>query len=474
MGSIPSPRPQPPAPSPQPPGAMMLQAWLGEPWSGIASTAQHARNLLAAGSWDRSALHFLHPTLGDPASVVVVAGQQPAVGGGPLYSLIKLAHAIVVARALAREGVPAVAWFWCACEDNDLGEANHADLLLADGSIARVTADLGPGRSALHWRPASRWWDLLVARCQAEFGPGLGGRWLIDHAPRGPESMGAWLCRLIGDLCPGEPVVACEAHRLRHLWASRLPAACAAWPVEALAQRQRDLLGHGYADPFGPLPRAPLFHDTAAGRVAIDGPDGLPPDELSPGAALRPILQQLALPAAASILGPGELAYHAVIGPAYAALGAQRPQLIPRCSLTLLPNRVERAAQRLGLSPEAVADGAAPPPRPPPRSDRLDALAASIDQLGDPADRRIAAAQVRLRRELARLQQSLARGARHAAGLPAPGSVLGQLRPRGQRQERTLSLFQAIWQHGPGLMGELIRAADLTPPGGHRLVTLPD
>lgn len=453
-------------------GDALTREWLGEPWAGIGSTVERARRMLAAGSWDRAALARLHPLLKDPASVVVVTGQQPAVGGGPLYTLVKLAHAIVVARRLATEGVPAVAWFWCASEDHDVGEANHADIVRRDGSIARVSADLGAGRAALRWRPAAWWWKPLVTRCQAELGDGLGSRWLLDHAPVGDEGMGAWLCRMLRDLCAGQPVAACEAHVLRPLWASCLSAACAAWPVEALAARRSELVAHGFSDPFGPLPRAPLFHDTAAGRIAVDESGSLPTAELSPGAALRPVLQQLALPAAASILGNGELAYHAAIGPAYAALGAQRPQLVSRCSLTLLPAWAERAAGRLGLSPEELADGAAPALPLGPPSDRLIAVAQAIDRLGDPSDRRIAAAQTRLRRELDRLTASLARGSRIAAGLPAPGSLAGLLRPRGQRQERTMSLFQAVWEHGPGVMAELICAAEQTSPGAHTLVRL--
>jgi len=455
-------------------GNALAREWLGEPWAGIRSTAEHARRLLAGGSWDRISLARLHPQLAAPRSVAVVTGQQPAVGGGPLYTLVKLAHAIVVARRLTEEGVPAVAFFWCASEDHDLGEANHADLVLRDGSIDRVSIDLGTGRAALRWRPAKLWWQPLVDRCQSRCGAGLGSHWLADRSPHEDEGMGSWLCRLLRDLCAGQPVAACEAHALRPLWAARLAAACAAWPAAALAERQRELVRHGYADPFGPLPRAPLFHDTANGRVTVPEPGTLPVAELSPGAALRPILQQIALPAAAAVLGTGELAYHAAIGPAYAALAAPRPQLITRCSLTLLPQWAERAAVRLGLSPEALADGAAPEPRPPhdPRVERLDAVAHAIDRLGDASDRRIAAGQVRLRRELDRLAHSLARGARAAAGLPASGTISGLLRPRGKRQERTLSLFQAIWQHGPGLMAELIHAAGETPPGEHRVVRL--
>lgn len=466
-------------------GDPLAAAWLGVPWSGIRSTADHARGLLAAGRWDRPALARLAGSkpvaalLAAPESVVVVTGQQPAVGGGPLYSLVKTAHAIALARRLGDEGIPAVAWFWCASEDHDLGEANHADLLLRDGSIARVGADLGPGRAALRWRPASLWFDLLAARCRNLFGAGLGTRWLEEHAPIGDEGTGAWLCRVVADLWAGQPLAVCEAHQLRPLWRGALAGAIRAWPVQALDERRHELLAHGYADPFGPLPAAPLFADRREGRIALDPQQALAlaasePDLLSPGAALRPVLQQIALPAAAAILGPGELAYHAAIGPVYAALGAQRPQLVPRCSLTLLPPWTARAAQRLGLSPEELADGAAPVAEPPhdPRSDRLTALAHAIDRVGDPADRRIAAAQARLRNELERLRSSLARGARAAAGLPPPGAVAGLLRPRGRRQERSMSLFQAVWEHGPGVAAELLHAADATAPGQHRLVRL--
>lgn len=466
-------------------GDPQAAAWLGGPWTGIRSAAEHARGLLAAGAWDRAALAALAPSkpvaalLRDPASVVVVAGQQPAVGGGPLYSLVKTAHAIALAKRLSEEGVPAVAWFWCASEDHDLGEANHADLVLRDGTLARITADLGNGRAALRWRPAALWWDVLVARCRSSLGGGLGERWLLDHAPLADEGTGAWLCRLVADLWAGQPLVACEAHRLRPLWRDRLGRAVEAWPATALEERRQQLLHAGQADAFGPLPQAPLFADRVDGRMTCTPQQALvlaaaEPDVLSPGAALRPVLQQAALPAAAAILGPGELAYHAAIGPVYDAIGVPRPLLVPRCSLTLLPAWTARAAQRLGLSPEALADGAAAVVEPPhdPCSDRLTALAHAIDRVGDPGDRRIAAAQARLRAELERLRASLARGARVAAGLPAPGAVAGLLRPRGKRQERSMSLFQAVWEHGPGVAAELLHAADATAPGQHRLVRL--
>jgi len=56
----------------------------------------------------------------------------------------------------------------------------------------------------------------------------------------------------------------------------------------------------------------------------------------SPGALLRPLVQDALLPTAAYVAGPAEIAYHAQIAPAYAHFGVPRPSLLPRPSLTLV------------------------------------------------------------------------------------------------------------------------------------------
>jgi hypothetical protein len=398
--------------------------------------------------------------LADPNATVVVAGQQPAAGGGPLYTLVKAAQAVALARRMAAAGQPAVAWFWCASEDHDLGEANHADLLRRDGSIQRVVCDLGPGRAALRWRPAQAWWEAVVAGCRASASGNLGADWLLQRRPVDNEGMGAWLCRLLRDLFPADPFVACEAHLLRPLWADALPDLHARWPRAALAARRDELLAAGENDHFGPLPDPPLFRDTPEGRVPLADLAGVPVAEISPGAALRPILQQLALPCTAAILGPGERAYHAAIMPVYAALGATPPRFVPRTSVTLEPAWIRRAAARLQLDVGALSAGGPLPPIPAATPPRLAALEQAIADLGDPADRRIAAAQARLRREAARLRGSLRRGERAAEGLPASGTIQAWLRPRSGPQDRTLSVFQAIWEHGPGLAGRLVEVLE--------------
>lgn len=450
--------------------------WPAVFWPGIADVARDAAQLAVAGTWQRAELVRLtgDARLGDPASVAVVAGQQPAVGVGPLYTLIKAAQAVVLAQQLTAVGTPAVPIFWCASEDHDLGEAGHADLILRSGEQQRFQHALGGGKASLRFRPAHLWWNGLLAHADQYLGPGIGRDWWLDHAPHPDDGLGAWTCRVLAALFPS--LVCVEAHQLRPLWSSTIAAALERWPVTELNEHRATLLTAGADDAFGTLDDPPLFADRMDGRVALDRATAQrlladDPTCLSPGAALRPILQQAALPCALFIAGPGELAYHRFIAPLYAALGVARPRLVPRCSMTVVQPWVKRGFDRWGRAP----GDSAPPPAPRPDRDHLAALDAAIAGLhADDADlsRRLAGGARRLQRDADRLRASLARGRRHAAELPAWGALQEQLRPGGRPQDRVLSCFQAIWECGPHLAKNLAEAAHASSPGEQRFVHL--
>jgi uncharacterized protein YllA (UPF0747 family) len=434
--------------------------------------------------------------LGKPGTVAVVTGQQPAVGGGPLYSLVKTAHAIALAQALTAAGVPAVPVFWCASEDHDLGEAGHADVVLRSGDIRRVSTDLGRGRASLRHRSAQAGWKDVSEACRtAAGGLALGGAWWLAHEPRADESFGAWLCRIMADTFAEHGLVCVEGHRLRPLMRGTMERALAAWPSAELAQARARLLNAGRADAFGPLDHPPLFDDAPDGRVALDPAAArhlliTAPERLSPGAALRPVLQQAALPAAFYVAGPGELAYHRFIAPLYAACGVVRPRLVPRCHLTVVPGWIERACAAWGRTAEdaMVAVGGASSPGTADFQSAGDVLAAgnvlarldsalaelaSSVSAGDPdTTRRLTTGVQRLQRERDRLAASLARDEQRRAGRMPWGAVQAWLRPRGGYQERTMSLAQALWEYGPGIADTLVAAAAVTAPGEHRSVRL--
>jgi hypothetical protein len=388
----------------------------------------------------------------DPVPSLVVAGQQPAVAGGPLYGLLKACHALAEAERLTTAGEPHRALFWVASEDHDLGEAGSVALLRRDGALARIRCDLGGGRASLRFRPAAAWWEPTLAACRHHLGPGLGAAWLATQAPRSDEGMGAWTCRALSALLPGLLVV--EGHRLRPLWTAQARALTLGWPADDLWSVRRSVTMAGGADALGPLDTPPWFADLPAGRRALTPAEALDlldrdPAALSPGAAIRPVLQQAALPCTAFIAGPGERAYHALIGPLYAVAGVPLPRLVPRVSATVLPGWWRRATER-PLGPDPLADAIAE-------------LAPGIARLRRHADPATAAALAGATAALDRAARARRRHRR--LGQPARGALAAWERPRGRPQDRTLTLVQAVWQWGPGIAAELRAACRDAIPG---------
>jgi uncharacterized protein YllA (UPF0747 family) len=78
----------------------------------------------------------------------VTTGQQPALFGGPLYTMYKGLAAIRLADALEqRLDRPVLALFWIGADDHDWDEANHAVLIDAQNHARRITVD-APAESA--------------------------------------------------------------------------------------------------------------------------------------------------------------------------------------------------------------------------------------------------------------------------------------------------------------------------------------
>ncbi len=438
----------------------------------------------AAPSSDRPMTARQHlRLLSEPTSTCIVTGQQPAIGGGPLYTLVKISHAIAVAHARRKTGNTVIPIFWCASEDHDVGEAGHADFIDRTGKVLRFTHSLGEGRASLRFRLAAPWWEALVSHAQRVLGPGLGHSWLEQQRPSTDESMGQWTCRLLQQLFAEHGLLCIEGHQLRPLWASHIKRALDDWPTTKLAQLRTSLIAEGQVDAFGELNEPPLFADRPDGRMGLTASEArnlLTENSLtiSPGASLRPILQQAALPAEAYVAGPGELAYHAFLTPLYSTLQVTKPTLIPRCSISLISSSVARGLARWNSEPDALS-GDAPinemTTTPHAFADEISAITRAVTALeqkqsqATPAMvRRLAAGIKRLQHDLHQIDASLKRQQQHDSARPAWGQLKGQVFPKNIRQERVMSLFQVLWEHGPGIANQLVDCAKTTLPGQHR------
>jgi uncharacterized protein YllA (UPF0747 family) len=214
------------------------------------------------------------------------------------------------------------------------------------------------------------------------------------------------------------------------------------------------------------------------------------PADWSPGALLRPVIQDALLPTAAYMAGPAEIAYHAQIGSAYAHFGVPRPVLLPRPSVTLVEPSQARALEAEGLQ---LTDLQADP----------EALVARWAKEAYPeVEAAFARAREAVERELRAVEEALGgldptlRGAADAARGRAlhPIDALHEkslralkkrdqsradrlrrtrdaLFPGGAFQERGLSLFGLLARHGLPLLADLEERLDPWARG-HQVIYL--
>jgi bacillithiol biosynthesis cysteine-adding enzyme BshC len=318
--------------------------------------------------------------LADPATRVIVTGQQPGLLGGPLYSFSKLIAASRWAAALEAAGEPAVAVYWVATEDHDWSEVSQAVVLAPDGprplslgedpaplapagvrtlgpgieEVLRQATEAAPGERAQEWlRTVAGWY-----RPEARFGEAFCR--LMAHMA------GPWCPLFLDAMHPA--LKAAERPWLRLLVERREE-------VEAaLAARDAEISGRGY--PLQVTPQrgtSPLFlhHKGERRRISWRDPDCFVlrgkddcaggaadllrvvdenPAVVSPGALARPAVQDAVLGTCLQVLGPGELSYMAQASAVHGVLEVEpawvslRPQ-----ALVLEAHHLDKLAE-VGLS----------------------------------------------------------------------------------------------------------------------------
>lgn len=302
--------------------------------------------------------------LADPATRVVVTGQQPGLFGGPLYAFSKMIAASRWAAALEAQGQPAMALFWVATEDHDWAEVSQAVVFTQDGPRGFDLGDDPEPLMPVGMRSLGPRID-EVLRGMAEAVPGeryaawLGtvGAWYRPDARFG-EAFCRVMAAMLGPRCPLlVDSMLPELKAAERPWLARLVERRRE-VEEALRLREEELARRGYFLQVAPQRGAsPLFllNRGERRRIEWDGADryalrgrtdgGGPAEELqavlddnpgvvSPGVLARPAVQDAVLGTTLQVLGPGELSYmtqssavHAVleVPPAHVAL---RPQVV--------------------------------------------------------------------------------------------------------------------------------------------------
>ncbi|MCX6594040.1 MAG: bacillithiol biosynthesis BshC [Acidobacteria bacterium] len=405
-----------------------------------------------------------------PGTAVVVTGQQVGLFGGPLYTVFKALTAVQLARQLTAQGTPAVPVFWVATEDHDFEEINHTWTLDGDRKPLKLTAQgdhqpqqpVGP----VHITELPEISDEMVRRhyrVGATFGEafiGLVRELLGDHEVLFLDPLRPSIRQIAA------PFLAAAAARSNEL-------------NELVIARGKELTAAGYhAQVLFDGKGSSLFFALEGGRrkqlkaADVTSFAGAP-EQLSPNALLRPVMQDYLLPTVAMIGGPAEIAYLAQSSVLYEALLGRQPVAVPRAGFTLLDSRAAKLMDRYQLrlpdlmQPEAtvreqIAAHLAPPALQQTFTDAAAQLQTTLDRVEHALggfDRTLVDAFATSRRKIAhQLAKSQAKAARElmrrSEREQADSSYLiNEIFPHRHLQERFYSILPFLAAHGPDLVG---------------------
>jgi bacillithiol synthase len=428
---------------------------------------------------------FPRPALEAPAEGFVVAGQQPGLLTGPLYAFLKAVSAIALARTMA----PVRPLFWIASEDHDVLEVNRVTV---NGRrfVHPYAGEIARGRVPPVSRiPLVDAREPLLAFLREALPPTEFTPWVMDLvAGLDYASYATAFAGLLRALFASWELASVEPEALRERTAPVLAEMMERRPeLElALAEGARALRTAGI-DP--PLEETAFFEIVAGRRVPVtieDGRAGLStgrmplaqaaaeirrrPHDFSPGAALRPICQDAALPVVVTLGGPSELAYLWQIQPLYRVMGIRPSQLHPRISATFLEPAVARAARQAGLAPERIFEALADE-EPPADEDgvataiesRARELLAEIDRIRreDPP-RWLRSGRAGVETGARRIVEALAEERRAAAGLDRARRerIREAILPGGRLQERGANVIEFLNRHGPEFVARAVETLD--------------
>ncbi|MFZ1376439.1 MAG: bacillithiol biosynthesis BshC [Geothrix sp.] len=255
---------------------------------------------------------------------VIATGQQIGAGWSPALSIAKALAALAEARRTGAEAV-----YWLADEDHDRAEV--ASVVGWDGPRLvrhRFRFDTRPGTATgwLPWTPqhqaeATKLWGPLPEPTI----PTLRGHALALGKP-------LWE-RGLRPFSPTDPAVRDPIQSELKRWRSL--------DLQAQLILQADRLrAQGAPLPLDPQVQAAWFSlDPGTGRrLRLESGETLAKGLwLSPGAAIRPLMQSLLLPVAAVVLGPSERAYWRLCEPLWDRVGLAAPKILPRPSVFVVP-----------------------------------------------------------------------------------------------------------------------------------------
>jgi len=301
--------------------------------------------------------------LGHNDTFTVTTGQQPALFGGPLYTIYKTISAIAWAKQLQQQfpDYQFVPIFWIASEDHDFAEINHTYFDYKSPLIYESVFKGAVGRHLIDNQILNLTKNIPLI--QDFYKPNT--TWT--------EAFRKWMHYLFAD----EGLVLLDADNpyFKETFAPIMEQELVEQKSYSLIQEtSRELISREYHAQLKPQP-INLFYLDENSRNKIEYKDNQyfidkinliytqkqiltehknHPERFSPNAALRPVFQEVILPNIAYISGWAEIAYWLQLKPVFQHYNVFYPLLLPRLSTTLMSQNQADTFIKAKLEPSDI------------------------------------------------------------------------------------------------------------------------
>jgi bacillithiol synthase len=455
----------------------------------------------------------------EKGAIAVVSGQQVGLFSGPAYSVYKALTAVQIAEEVTRGGIPAVPIFWMATEDHDLDEVRHSTWF-DRGKLVRfelpVTAEAGRPVAQISLGTQIAPLVQEAAELLANQGSDLLAQYVIESY-RPEETYGSAFGRLFARLFAQQGLILMDPldtgfHKVA---APLYQHALAKRDVlnEKLLQRGKDLDRAGFDAQVKVTSRSTLLFHMGDGvrRVITASPGAFQagektwtrddlvhkthtePENFSPNALFRSVVQDYLLPTAAYIGGPAEISYFAQSEVVYRHLLGRMPVMLPRAGFTLVDAKASKLLRRYGLTVEDVWAGSQAMRHKMEGRSVPGALAKNFDgaqkqfakmlaqlekqmvKLDPTLKGTVERARKRIEFHIEKLRRKAGRAQDQKSGLIAAHRqyLESLLDPHKGLQERDLCLLPFLAQWGAGGLSELQKLSTGKKIGHHFVIQLP-
>ncbi len=343
------------------------------------------------GTWAEglaAAINQQHPakeTIGG-REPVVITGQQTGLFTGPLYTIYKAVTTVQLAERLRVNGIRCVPMFWVAGDDHDFRETQTAHFLTKRHEILSLT--YSPRDQDIQNMPMYRvplndeihtFIDRIAQECRGSEYTAPTCQFL-HRSLEESDTMADWFTALMTQLFAESDLRFFRPwERQARLAAVPLLAREIAHPLATtrlLQERGAYMADLGYPVPIQRDKGACNFFVECAGRrknvyyqdgqyliggqmerLTVDAMLALlheAPERFSPNVALRPIVQQQLFPAVAYVAGPGEVAYWAQLQPLFDHFETAMPVVYPRTRCLLTTRKANQLMQQYGFDAATV------------------------------------------------------------------------------------------------------------------------